>query len=129
MEQVRIKKAGEESITLISSSETSFGPLNKDLAFEFLHKICDLGPRITGSQPMRMQQQILAEQFRSLGGKGDLQNFRFPHPQNGPPQEAANMIVQWHPEKRERILICVHYDTRPQGDNSRVPKKLSLIHI
>tara|TARA_Y100001978_G_scaffold167493_1_gene155614 strand:- start:409 stop:1212 length:804 start_codon:yes stop_codon:yes gene_type:complete len=71
---------------------------------------------------MQKQQRILADHFSSLGGNVRLQKFRFPHPQNGDPQEAANMIVEWHPDKPERILICVHYDTRPQGDNSRVPK-------
>ena len=120
--QLLPKPLDNESILLTSSSETSFGPLNQDRAFQFLHKICGLGPRITGSEAMQKQQQILAYHFRNLGGNVRLQKFRFPHPQNGTPQEAANMIVEWHPEKRERILICVHYDTRPQGDNSRVPK-------
>ena len=119
----RSRGIDEESITLVSSSETSFGPLNQERAFEFLNNICELGPRVTGSEAMQMQQQILADHFRNLGGNVRLQKFRFPHPQNRAPQEAANMIVEWHPEKRERILICVHYDTRPQGDNSRVPKK------
>ena len=28
----------------------------------------------------------------------------------------ANLIVQWHPERHERILLCTHYDTRPFPD-------------
>ena len=121
--KLRTKQLDNDSFLLTASTKSAVGPLNKDRAFEFLHKICELGPRITGSEAMHIQQQILANHFRNLGGNVSLQKFRFPHPQNGTPQEAANMIVEWHPEKRQRILICVHYDTRPQGDNSRVPKK------
>ena len=29
------------------------------------------------------------------------------------------MIVEWHPERRERILLCTHYDTRPFPDQDR----------
>ena len=28
----------------------------------------------------------------------------------------ANLIVHWHPERKERILLCAHYDTRPFPD-------------
>ena len=114
--------SGSGLISLTGNNTASFGPLDKDRAFNFLQSICRLGPRITGSEAMQKQQRILADHFSSLGGNVRLQKFRFPHPQNGDPQEAANMIVEWHPDKPERILICVHYDTRPQGDNSRVPK-------
>ena len=109
-------------IVLTVSETTGNSPLDKHRAFRFLQDICDLGPRVTGSEAMQRQQEILTNHFRNLGGKVRLQKFSFPHPQRGTPQEAANLIVEWHPEKRDRILICVHYDTRPQGDNSRVPK-------
>lgn len=90
-------------------------------AFGFLQHICALGPRITGSAAMRSQQQILSEYFSNLGGKVRLQHFSFPHPLTKSSQGAANLLVEWHPERQDRILLCVHYDTRPQGDNARVP--------
>jgi hypothetical protein len=31
----------------------------------------------------------------------------------------ANLIVEWHPERRERILLCTHYDTRPFSSQDR----------
>jgi Zn-dependent M28 family amino/carboxypeptidase len=31
--------------------------------------------------------------------------------------EVANLIVQWHPERKRRVLIATHYDTRPFPDN------------
>ena len=34
--------------------------------------------------------------------------------------DMANLIVEWHPEARERILLCAHYDTRPFPDRDPV---------
>ena len=32
----------------------------------------------------------------------------------------ANLIVRWHPDRKRRLLLCTHYDTRPYPD--RDPK-------
>jgi len=96
-------------------------PIDGNRAFGFLQQICTLGPRITGSPAMRSQQQMLAEYFTNLGGKVRLQHFSFSHPLTKAPQGGSNLIVEWHPDRQDRILLCVHYDTRPQGDNARVP--------
>jgi hypothetical protein len=96
-------------------------PIDGNRAFGFLQHICTLGPRITGSPAMQSQQQILSEYFTNLGGKVRLQHFSFPHPLKKSPQGGSNLLVEWHPDRQDRILLCVHYDTRPQGDNSLVP--------
>ena len=108
-------------IFLTAAESVGTNPIDGNRAFRFLQQICALGPRITGSTAMQSQQKILSEYFKKLGGKVHVQGFRFPHPLDGSPQKGANMVVQWHPERRDRILLCVHYDTRPQGDNPRVP--------
>jgi hypothetical protein len=33
----------------------------------------------------------------------------------------TNIVVQWHPERRSRILLCAHYDTRPLPDRDPNP--------
>ncbi|MBI3463482.1 MAG: M28 family peptidase, partial [Planctomycetes bacterium] len=40
--------------------------------------------------------------------------------QTGAPLPMANLIVEWHPERNERILLCAHYDTRPFPDRDPV---------
>jgi Zn-dependent M28 family amino/carboxypeptidase len=34
----------------------------------------------------------------------------------------SNLIVEWHPDKKERVLLCAHYDTRPKPDNDPNPR-------
>jgi glutaminyl-peptide cyclotransferase len=82
-------------------------------AYEYLKKICTIGPRPSGSPGMAAQQKLLTEHFTKLGGKIELQRFDGRNPEDGSPVPMANLIVHWHPERKERILLCTHYDTLP----------------
>jgi glutaminyl-peptide cyclotransferase len=97
-------------------------PFNGERALEHLEAICALGPRVSATQPMLEQQQYLQAHFEKCGGQVTLQEFRVRHPDNGADVTLVNMIVQWHPEKTDRILLCTHYDTRPFADNDRDPR-------
>jgi glutaminyl-peptide cyclotransferase len=88
-------------------------PFNGARAYDYLKQLCAIGPRPSGSLGMQTQQKLLSEHFKRLGGRVEFQRFRTPHPVNNSPVEMANMIVHWHAEKSERILLCAHYDTLP----------------
>ena len=98
-------------------------PFNGARAYEYLQQLCQLGPRTSGSEGMQQQQQLLADHFTALGGDVSFQRFRAPHPRDGSIVPMANMIVQWHPERQERIVLCAHYDTRPLPDRDPDPRK------
>jgi Zn-dependent M28 family amino/carboxypeptidase len=65
---------------------------------------------------MQTQQQLLVEHFRKLGGRVRYQEFRARSPLNGSAVPMANLIIEWHPDRKERILLGAHYDTRPFPD-------------
>ena len=94
-------------------------PFNGERAYEFLQELCALGQRTSASAGMHAQQKKLAAHFEKLGAKVRYQKYRVRHPLDGSPVAMANLIVQWHPERRERILLCTHYDTRPYPDQDR----------
>jgi len=95
-------------------------PFNGTRAYEYLQAICDLGPRISGSPAMSKQQELLTAHFEKLGAKVTRQPFRIRHPVDGSAVEMANLIVEWHPEKKQRLLVGAHYDTRPHPDQDPV---------
>ena len=97
-------------------------PFNGERAFAHLQTICDLGPRVSATQKMLEQQKYLQAHFEKCGGQVTLQQFEVKHPDNGATVRLANMIVEWHLERKERILLCTHYDTRPYADNDRDPR-------
>jgi Zn-dependent M28 family amino/carboxypeptidase len=70
---------------------------------------------------MQKQQELVLEHFEKLGGKVTLQKFQADNPLGGPKVQFANVIVEWHPERKERVLLCVHYDTRPLPDQDPDP--------
>jgi hypothetical protein len=88
-------------------------PFNGARAYEYLEQLCAIGPRPSGSPGMERQQRMLTEHFRALGGEVHLQRFQMRHPVDRTPVRMANLIVQWHPDRTNRILLCAHYDTLP----------------
>ncbi len=91
-------------------------PFDGRQAFTNLAAICEFGPRPSGSAGMAAQQKMLSEHFTRLGGRVTMQSFDVRHPEDGSRVTMSNMIVQWHPERKDRILLCAHYDTRPFPD-------------
>jgi hypothetical protein len=98
-------------------------PLDGSRAFGYLEKICALGPRPSGSEGMLKQQELLKQHFEKLGGTVSFQRFLARNPLGGAKVPMVNLIVQWHPERKERILLCAHYDTRPLPDQDPDPSK------
>ncbi len=90
-----------------------------DRAFGYLVKLCDLGPRPTGSRAMKQQQELLTRHFEGLGGTVRLQEAPLRHPETGQPVPMANLIASWHTDRPKRFLLCAHYDTRPFPDRDR----------
>jgi glutaminyl-peptide cyclotransferase len=91
-------------------------PFDGARAYEYLKAICAIGPRPSASPGMAEQQKMLLNHFEKLGGKVKLQQFRIRHPLDGSEVRMANFMVSWHPERKERILLAAHYDTRPYPD-------------
>jgi hypothetical protein len=100
-------------------------PFNGERAYGYLKEICAIGQRVSATEGMRRQQAFLKEHFEKLGGRVSLQEFDARHPQTRQTVRLANLIVEWHPERKERVLLCAHYDTRPFPDeDQREPRGL-----
>jgi hypothetical protein len=76
---------------------------------------------MSGSPGMRQQLRLLRQHFAKLGGHVRFQQFMAPDPRGGPKVQLVNMVVEWHPEKKERVLLCAHFDTRPLPDRDPNP--------
>jgi hypothetical protein len=92
-------------------------------AFDYLKQLSSIGPRPSGSAGMVAQQKLIADHFKKLGGQVSYQEFRARNPQDGSAVPMANMIIQWHPDRKERVLLAAHYDTRPFPDEDNENKK------
>jgi hypothetical protein len=99
-----------------NSTPPSTVPFDGKQAMGYLDAICKIGPRISGTDGMTKQQQLVQKHFEALGAKVEFQ--RFTARQESQPQavEMANMIISWHPDRPRRVILCSHYDTRPIAD-------------
>ncbi len=95
---------------------------NRKRVMEYLHKICDLGPRISGTEGMKKQQELLAKHFKAHGAKVTWQKEKIKQVSQRQPVEMVNLIASWHPERKRRVMICAHYDTRPLADQEPNPR-------
>ena len=88
-------------------------------AMEYLEAICELGPRPSGSEGMEKQRELLIQHFQKAGATVFRQAFRSRDGRNGDWVRMENLIVSWHPERNDRVLLGAHYDTRPYPDRDR----------
>lgn len=93
----------------------------------YLTRLCEMGPRISGTPAMQVQQAALETYFHNLGAKVEKQKFIVPHPETRAATELTNMVIQLHPDRRRRILICCHYDTRPFADQDPQDPRARLL--
>jgi glutaminyl-peptide cyclotransferase len=111
------KKSGD---AFASDREGAVKPAEFDAkrAFGYLEALCKIGPRISGSEGMKKQQQMLENHFKEQGGNIEWQRFTVTQKSDPRRQEVqmANLIVSWYPDRRRRVILCSHYDTRPLAD-------------
>ncbi|MGL4511971.1 MAG: M28 family peptidase [Lacipirellulaceae bacterium] len=108
------------SIALGADAATQPNPLDADRAFGYLKRLCDLGPRPSGSPAMLKQQGLLVEHFERLDAKVELQRFAARNPRGGR-VKMANIIARYLPDAKRRVVLCAHYDTRPFPDRDPNP--------
>ena len=110
------------SLSVLRAEDAAAPPREPDAkrAEAYLVKICRIGPRPSGSQGMLEQQKVLRDHFANLGAQVRFQSFDAAHPLNGEPVRMNNIIVSWHPQAKDRVLIACHYDTRPFPDRDAI---------
>ena len=91
-----------------------------DRAMAHLEAIANLGPRPSGSTGLDRQRALLVKQFREAGGTVRSQAFQIRDRRTGQPVRMENLIVEWHPDRVDRVLLGAHYDTRPFPDRDPV---------
>jgi hypothetical protein len=92
-------------------------------AMGYLDAVCKIGPRVSGSDGMKQQQELLQKHFEAHGGKVQLQQFTARQKSRPQPVEMANLIVSWYPDRLRRVILCAHYDTRPIADQEEDPRR------
>ncbi len=89
---------------------------------KYLQSICDIGPRMSGTREMKKQQDLIKKHFEDLGTKVQFQTFSAKQNSVKGEIEFSNIIISFFPEKKRRVILCSHYDTRPIADQEDDPR-------
>jgi hypothetical protein len=98
-------------------------PIDGQRAYKYLKQICEIGPRPAGSKANATQRALVAKHFKENGGQVSEQAFTGTDPKSNAPVSMVNLIGSWHPERLQRVVLGVHYDTRPFSDEDPDPAK------
>jgi Zn-dependent M28 family amino/carboxypeptidase len=93
---------------------------NKDSAYHFVEKQVLFGPRVPNTQGHRACGDWLVETLGRFSDTLYVQNARV-RAYDGTILNIRNIIGVFQPEKRNRILLCAHWDTRPWADHDPDP--------
>jgi len=82
-----------------------------DSAYFFVQKQLEFGFRVPGTPSHKATQSWLVDKLKSYGTEVKLQAFKAKI-YTGDVWDAANIIASINPDKKDRIIIAAHYDTR-----------------
>ncbi|MCZ2343775.1 MAG: M28 family peptidase [Bacteroidales bacterium] len=91
-------------------------PFDGKRSLQYLTELCDIGPRVSGTAGMAKQQKRLVDHFEKHGAKVTRQEFPARQRSQKDAVTMTNLIASWHPDRKQRIILCSHYDTRPAAD-------------
>jgi len=90
-------------------------------AFGYLEEQCSFGPRNPGSEGHSKGLKHIMSIVSKLADNVIVQFFPYSDPYTGAMWEMTNVIAQFNPDKKERIWIAAHWDTRPWADKDPDP--------
>ena len=124
---IAITSCKEEPVTETTSSITpvKIPKFNGDSAYAFIEKQLSFGYRIPGTPESRACKDWMVSKLKGYGAEVIEQNFEVDFLDIKDAQ-ATNIIASFNPRKKNRILLCAHYDSRLIAEKDRDPAKRSL---
>jgi glutaminyl-peptide cyclotransferase len=103
--------------------KVSPAPFDGERAIGYLKEVCRIGPRISGTDGMKQQQEMLKKHFEAQGAKVDFQRFKAKQRSQKEQVDMTNLVVSYWPDRPKRVILCSHYDTRPIADQEADQRK------
>ena len=92
-------------------------------ALSLLKDLTEFGHRYPGAPKRDKAIEKQAALLRRTGAAVELQAFRTTSPIDGKSYPFANIIGRFYPERRKRVLLGTHFDTRQVADLDAIPER------
>ncbi|MBE7510884.1 MAG: M28 family peptidase [Bacteroidia bacterium] len=94
---------------------------NADSAFHYLKTQVDFGPRVPGTVAHERCADYLKNKLESFGLQTQIQSETITT-FDGKKFRLKNVIAEFNPDAKQRVLLLAHWDTRPWADADSVNK-------
>jgi len=91
---------------------------DSDSSYSYVQKQVDFGPRVPNSEAHRKCSAWLESMLKKWSDTVYVQSF-VAKSYKGEAWQAKNIIGVFNPESKNRLLLCAHWDTRPQADQDK----------
>ena len=99
------------AMTLKQVEMMKYNFVNGGETMAFLEKLVNFGPRYNGSVGLEQSREFLVKEMRNLTSDVIEQKLESVGP-DGKNYLFSNIIARFQPEKKDRIILATHYDTR-----------------
>ncbi len=99
----------------VARKDIAVPSFNQDQAYMYIADQVDFGPRVPNTVPHSETKEYLIKQLEEIGAKVTLQEFEA-NTYDGEVWNLTNIIASILPEKKRRILLAAHWDTRKVAD-------------
>ena len=87
-----------------------------DSAYAFVEAQVNFGPRVPNSAEHRACGDYLESMLKGYGAEVVSQTMELVA-YDGTKLQARNIVGQFQPEKKKRVMLCAHWDSRPWADS------------
>lgn len=98
---------------------------DSDSAYAYVQRQVAFGPRVPNRGAHRACAEYLAEELRRHGADVEMQEALL-RAYDGTELRARNIIGVFSPEKKDRILLFAHWDSRPYADRDSNPDRRNM---
>ena len=114
------KKKAETGDKKHEIKEVFVPDFNADTAYYFVKKQLEFGPRVPNTASHAETAKYLASTLERFAPEVQVQEFKM-RAFNRQVLNGKNIIASFNPEKKSRVLLCAHWDTRPFADHDPDP--------
>ena len=108
-------KTAAENADAIDSSRLCNVVFDGDSALAFARAQCEFGPRTPNSPALEKCGDYIVAQFKAAGLTVTEQRTKVTG-WDGKQLGCRNIIAAFHPERKDRVVLAAHYDSRPWAD-------------
>lgn len=88
-------------------------------AYRILREFCAFGPRVPNSEAHRQAGEFIAAHLHKKQFKLTRQEFTYRDSIKNVELSLVNFIAGFRPERKKRVLLCTHWDSRPYADQEK----------